>query len=473
MITYRLRGLVNLHVFVATAVVVGFFWALAALAQHSWIVWFDLSPDVNLVPCVLAIILGMLYSVRFLSAISGRIHGPSWPDAAGIATRQLVLVTLMLFTLIVATKDRSISRIFLANFLLLTWVVLILTNRLMPRLLGGIVFNRRNRLPTLFLGRRETLERLDSWVAEKLHLGMVPVGFLCDDPAESVSRSAGKFLGPTQELIPIIEERKIAQVILLDVPANREEMARIVESCQNAGCRLLIYDNIAARLPIPMIPVIEAGHYFFTAQQEPLEDPSNRMIKRTFDIVISLPVVVLVLPPLCGWVWIMQRLQAPGPLFFVRPRGGPQRTEFDMLKFRSMRHENPHAGDEARQATADDDRVYNFGRFLRKTSLDEVPQFWNVLRGEMSVVGPRPHLPQHDHEFSQVAKAYRTRFLVKPGITGLAQIRGFRGEITDPLLLRQRIREDLIYITGWSIWLDLQITVQTARQVLFPPKTAY
>jgi lipopolysaccharide/colanic/teichoic acid biosynthesis glycosyltransferase len=317
------------------------------------------------------------------------------------------------------------------------------------------------------------LEKLDAWVAEKLHLGMTPVGFLSDDPAESSSRSVGKFLGSTQDLIPIIEERQIAQVILLDVPATREETARIVESCQAAGCRLLIYDNIAARMPIPMIPVVEAGHYFFTAQQEPLEDPSNRAIKRAFDIAISLPIVVLLLPPLCLWVKVMQWRQAPGPLFFVRPRGGPQRSEFHMLKFRSMYSETPNAEGEARQARSGDDRIYRFGGFLRKTSLDEFPQFWNVLMGEMSVVGPRPHLPQHDHEFSRVARAYRTRFLVKPGITGLAQVRGFRGEITDPLLLRQRIREDLLYITGWSIWLDMQITVKTAWQIFFPPKSAY
>jgi exopolysaccharide biosynthesis polyprenyl glycosylphosphotransferase len=385
----------------------------------------------------------------------------------------VTLVALALFTLIVATKDRSISRLFLAHFLVLSWMLLIFANRLLPRFLGELVFTRRYRLPTLFLGRCETLERLDSWVAEKLHLGMMPVGFLSDDAAPRTVRSVGKYLGPTQALIPIVEERQVAQVILLDVPNSREETARIVESCQAAGCRLLIYDNIAARMPIPMIPIVEAGHYFFTAQQEPLEDPSNRVVKRVFDIAISLPIVLFVLPPLCLWVWVMQRLQAPGPLFFVRPRGGPQRTEFQMLKFRSMFYEKPDAESEARQAQTGDSRIYRFGQFLRRTSLDEFPQFWNVLWGEMSVVGPRPHLPTHDHEFSKVAKAYRTRFLVKPGITGLAQIRGFRGEITDPLLLRQRIREDLIYITRWSIWLDLQITVKTAWQVFFPPKTAY
>jgi lipopolysaccharide/colanic/teichoic acid biosynthesis glycosyltransferase len=246
-----------------------------------------------------------------------------------------------------------------------------------------------------------------------------------------------------------------------------------VEACQAAGCRLLIYDNISARLPVPMTPVMEEGHYFFTAQNEPLEDPFNRVMKRLFDIAVSLPIVTFLLPPICVWVWVRQRLEAPGPLFFVRPRGGPYESEFQMLKFRSMYHAKSDDEAEAQQAKSRDERIYPFGRFLRKTSLDEFPQFWNVLIGQMSIVGPRPHLPRHDHEFSKVAKAYRSRFFVKPGITGLAQIRGFRGEITDPELLQKRVREDLVYITGWSVWLDLQIVVKTAWQVLFPPRTAY
>jgi exopolysaccharide biosynthesis polyprenyl glycosylphosphotransferase len=417
--------------------------------------------------------LGMLASVRFLAALSGRIHQLGWPDAAWLATRQTGMVALMLFTFIVATKDHSISRLFLGYYLGLSWFVLLFTDRLLPRGLAGVVFGHQHRLPTLFLGHRHTLDRLDRWIAQKLHLGITSVGFLSDDPAEGEYQAVGRFLGPTQDLIPIVEQRQVAQVILLDLPASKEETARIVEVCQAAGCRLMIYDNIAARLPVPMTPVFEDGHYFFTAQNEPLEDPVNRVLKRVFDLAIAVPVVAVILPVLCAWVWIKQRHQAPGPLFFVRPRGGPHDTEFQMLKFRSMYHEPPDQAREARQARSDDARIFPFGRFLRRSSLDEFPQFWNVLLGQMSVVGPRPHLPRHDHEFSQVAKAYRTRFLVKPGITGLAQIRGFRGEITDPALLQQRISQDLIYITGWSIWLDLQIALKTVWHLALPPKTAY
>jgi lipopolysaccharide/colanic/teichoic acid biosynthesis glycosyltransferase len=223
----------------------------------------------------------------------------------------------------------------------------------------------------------------------------------------------------------------------------------------------------------PLTSVIEGGHQFYSLQQEPLEDPFNRILKRLLDIVIALPIVLFVLPPLSVWVWLMQRLQAPGRLFFVRNRTGHGQREFAMLKFRSMYDAAKDPKIEVQQARRGDDRTYPFGRFIRKTSLDEFPQFINVLKGDMSVVGPRPHLVAHDVDFNSQMKGYRTRFFVKPGITGLAQCNGFRGEITDHELLVRRIRLDVTYVAEWSIWLDLVIIGKTARQVLFPPKTAY
>jgi len=472
MITYRLRGLLNLHVLVITVVAAAFFLGFARVAVH--IPWILLTPGLNLVPCVIAIIAGMLIGSRSLGRLGGKFHLIGWTDAAQLTTRQIALVALMLFTLIVGTKDRSISRLFLAHYLVLGWVVLVVVNRFLPRYLGNLAFDRLHRLPTLFMGSKNSLELLNAWIVQKRHLGVTPVGFLSDDYHGGQREFLGPFLGKGAELARAIEEQGATQVVLLDVPVHKEETSRIIEVCQNQGCRLLIHDNVADRLPIPMIVVVEEGHYFLTNQDEPLEDPYNRFVKRTFDIAVSLPVVVLMLPPVYLLVWVVQRFQAPGPLLFVRPRGGRGRAEFQMLKFRSMYHA-PKADREreAHQARSGDRRVYPFGAFLRKTSMDELPQFWNVLRGDMSVVGPRPHLPTHDQEFSQIAKAYRTRQLVKPGITGLAQIRGYRGEITDPAVLEKRVQQDIFYITQWSIWLDLVITAKTLVHVLRPPKTAY
>lgn len=251
------------------------------------------------------------------------------------------------------------------------------------------------------------------------------------------------------------------------------ESQYIIATCQSLGCRVLIYNNLAEQLRHPLISVTEEGHQFHTLQEEPLEDPLNRVLKRVFDLVLSLPVVLFLLPPLTLWVWVMQRLQAPGKLFFTQKRTGHGQHSFEIFKFRSMYEACQTAESESLQAQRGDDRIYPFGRFLRSTSIDEFPQFINVLKGEMSIVGPRPHLVAHDHQFSRVMKGYRTRFFVKPGITGLAQCHGYRGEITDQQLLENRVRLDLDYVARWSIWLDLQITLKTTWQLLFPPNSAY
>jgi lipopolysaccharide/colanic/teichoic acid biosynthesis glycosyltransferase len=270
-----------------------------------------------------------------------------------------------------------------------------------------------------------------------------------------------------------LREREVAQLVLLEFPATDAEARTIIDRCQEHGCRLLIHNNLEERYTLPLVPITEEGRHFYTLQEEPLEDPANRVLKRVFDLAIALPVVVLLLPPLCLLVAGVQRWQAPGPLFHVRERRGLRGSVFPMLKFRSMYAGTGDESAEARQAQPGDARVFPFGRFLRRRSLDEFPQFWNVVRGDMSVVGPRPYMPMLDEEFRQVTKAYRTRHLVKPGLTGLAQSMGYRGEILEREMLSRRHHWDVHYITHWSLWLDIQITVRTLGQVLFPPKTAY
>jgi lipopolysaccharide/colanic/teichoic acid biosynthesis glycosyltransferase len=160
-------------------------------------------------------------------------------------------------------------------------------------------------------------------------------------------------------------------------------------------------------------------------------------------------------------------------LLHVRERRGERGEIFRMLKFRSMRVEPEDTVAEARQATSEDARIFPFGRLLRRHSFDEFPQFWNVLMGDMSVVGPRPYMPLLDEEFRRQTRGYRTRHLVRPGITGLAQSLGYRGEVLETEMLNRRVYWDVYYITHWSVWLDLQITLRTLGQIVRPPHTAY
>jgi lipopolysaccharide/colanic/teichoic acid biosynthesis glycosyltransferase len=194
------------------------------------------------------------------------------------------------------------------------------------------------------------------------------------------------------------------------------------------------------------------------------------MAKRALDVAIALPAVVFLLPPLALLVAIIHRVQSPGPLFYRQTRAGIQNRKFEIFKFRSMHADNPDA---ARQATKNDERVFTLGRFLRQSSIDEIPQFLNVLRGEMSLVGPRPHMVEHNAQFARVLESYHIRAFVKPGLTGLAQVRGFRGEARTTEDIRKRVECDIEYIERWSLTLDMFLVIQTAWQILRPPKSAY
>lgn len=473
MIITRARGLANLHAGVTTLFVGLFFWVYAELIMR-YVPVVRLSREVNLLPYFLCMVGGMLLSARALSRFAARFHVLELGDAAQLAARQVGLMAALTFTMMFATLDRSISRLFLGSFLVWCWFALAMLNARLPRALARLVFQRGHRLPTVFIGRVASFAQLDAWIADKEPLGIDPVGLLSDDPAAAGSASPFvPLLGRMADLPRLLAERTVGQVILLELPASDDEARLLIGTCYDHGCRLLIHNNLADRYTHPLVPTVEEGRHFYTLQEEPLEDPLNRLFKRAYDVALALPIVLFVLPPLCVWVWLMQRMQAPGPLFHARERRGQQGEAFRMLKFRSMRVAPADAAGEARQAQAEDARVFPFGRFLRRRSLDEFPQFWNVLCGDMSVVGPRPYMPLLDEEFRQQTRGYRTRHLVKPGITGLAQSLGYRGEVLEQEMLRRRVYWDVYYISHWSVWLDFQITVRTLWQVVRPPATAY
>jgi len=471
MIAYRQRGLVNVYAIITNAVSVTVLLVFAAAVPSLKVL--DLNRSVDLLPYCLAVFIGMAASNGLVRELGPSLHMLRLSDAFVLALRQTFYVAACVFTLMFVLKDRAISRIFLGSYLTLNLTVLTLFHSRVPRALARLLFSDRVRLPTLLLGRATAMENLDSWITNRGHLGIRVVGRLSDEKSTRAELAMAPRLGGLENLREVIRDKGVGQVILVEWMDDPVEVENVVQICESEGCRFLIHNNYGARFARSFTPLEEGGQHFLALQSEPLEDPLNRAAKRALDLAVALPVVVLLLPPLGLLVWVMQRLQSPGPLFFVRPRGGQNRREFPMYKFRSMRLAGHDPVGEAKQATAGDSRVFAFGRFMRRTSLDEIPQFINVLRGEMSVVGPRPHLPQHDDEFSRIARAYRSRALVKPGITGLAQVRGFRGEITDSEKLHRRVYWDLYYVTHWSLLLDVQLILRTVWLVPFPNEAAY
>jgi len=202
----------------------------------------------------------------------------------------------------------------------------------------------------------------------------------------------------------------------------------------------------------------------------PLQDSINMVVKRAFDIVFSSLVVLFVLSWLTPIIAILIKLESRGPVFFKQSRNGFNYKEFDCYKFRSMM---PNKDANLYQATRGDLRITKVGRFIRKTSIDELPQFFNVLFGDMSVVGPRPHMVSHTNMYAKKIDKFMVRHFVKPGITGLAQTSGFRGEVETDKDIIGRVKYDIFYIENWSIFLDIKIIIKTFVNAIKGEEKAY
>lgn len=207
----------------------------------------------------------------------------------------------------------------------------------------------------------------------------------------------------------------------------------------------------------------------FTTYENPLQNPMNKVVKRVFDFLLSffsLFFILLAFP----LIWLIIKIQSPGPVLFTQERTGQDGKSFRIYKFRSM-YINQCA--DKLQTTRDDPRKFPFGDFMRKTSIDELPQFWNVLKGDMSIVGPRPHMLAHTEMYSHLINKYMVRHFVKPGITGWAQVNGFRGETKELWQMEGRIKRDIWYMENWSVWLDIRIVWLTLKLMFRHDSHAY
>ncbi len=202
----------------------------------------------------------------------------------------------------------------------------------------------------------------------------------------------------------------------------------------------------------------------------PMDEPYNKFIKRSFDIVLSITIIVGVLSWLTPILGLLIKLESKGPVFFKQKRNGLDYKEFFCYKFRSM---TPNPDAHLYQATKGDERITRVGRVIRKTSMDELPQFINVLKGEMSVVGPRPHMVSHTHMYAERIDKFMVRHFIKPGITGLAQVSGFRGEVENESDIINRVKYDIFYLENWSLFLDFKIVFQTIYNALRGEEKAY
>ena len=350
-------------------------------------------------------------------------------------------------------------------------VVLLVLLRLAERMLIKRMrrLGRNSRTVTL-VGSDPEIRRVWDLLLNDPTMGYRITGYYADEEVEDAGITR---IGTLAELMDDISNgREVDLGDELYVCLSRKESETITalsEACDRQVTKFFFVpvsvESIGLNLKREYINDIE----IFTTRESPLDNPTNQFVKRLFDIVVSI-VALTVTGLLFPIVWLMVKIQSPGPLFFRQLRTGVDGEDFQMVKFRSM-HVNKDA--DKLQATKNDPRKFPFGNFMRKTNIDELPQFWNVLKGDMSVVGPRPHMLAHTEEYSKKIREYMVRHFVKPGITGWAQVTGYRGETKELWQMEGRVKRDIWYIEHWSIWLDIRIVWLTFKTFFVRDKNAY
>lgn len=270
--------------------------------------------------------------------------------------------------------------------------------------------------------------------------------------------------------VEVAKQHQVDEIFSTVTPEQNPKLYQLIQQADQECIRFRIVPDFSVFIKGPFHVSYLNDMPILLLRSESLDDFNNRVKKRAFDVIISILVVVFILSWLVPLLSILIILESKGPVFFSQLRTGKNKKSFPCYKFRSMR---VNKDSDVIQATKDDARITKIGGFLRRTSLDEFPQFINVLIGNMSIVGPRPHMVKHTDDYSKIVNQYMVRHFSKPGITGWAQINGYRGEVNDLHQIRNRVEYDIWYMENWSLLLDLKIVFLTIFNVLKGEEKAY
>jgi putative colanic acid biosysnthesis UDP-glucose lipid carrier transferase len=319
----------------------------------------------------------------------------------------------------------------------------------------------------MILGYNSTARQLATYL-EQEEFNIRIVGFI-EDQKKVKELSTYPIYSDISNTLEIAKQQRITEIYSTIMPENNSKVYQLLQQADNEMIRFRFVPDFSFLIRRPVhvdylyhLPVL-------SVRKEPLEDVVNRFKKRAFDILVSFFVTVFILTWLIPLLGILIYLQSPGPIFFVQLRSGKNNKPFRCFKFRSMTINK----EGAKQATKNDVRITRIGKIMRKTNLDEFPQFLNVLLGDMSVVGPRPHMLQHTKDFAVQEEQYMIRQFLKPGITGWAQVNGYRGEIRELEHIQKRVEYDLWYLENWSLLLDMKIMFLTVYNVFKGEENAY
>ena len=356
-------------------------------------------------------------------------------------------------------------QLILSRFFIISTISIFALSLLMNRFLYvGInnYFKRRNHLfnKVLIIGYNETAKKLEQYFEED-GINAYLLGFIEDE--ENIKElSRHPILADIKHTIQTAIEMDAQEIYSTITPEQNKYIYTLMNKAEMECIRFKVVPDLSVFVNKPVVINYIRELPVLSLRSEPLDDVGNRIKKRVLDVAVSLLVVIFVLSWLVPLLGILIYLESKGPIFFSQLRSGKNNKTFFCHKFRSMR---VNKDSDVKQATKNDNRVTRLGKFIRKTSIDEFPQFFNVLKGEMSLVGPRPHMVKHTSDYSKIVDQYMIRQFLKPGITGWAQINGYRGEITDDSQIINRVNDDLWYLENWNIWLDIRIMFLTVYKI--------
>ncbi|MEO9209927.1 MAG: undecaprenyl-phosphate glucose phosphotransferase [Ginsengibacter sp.] len=320
----------------------------------------------------------------------------------------------------------------------------------------------------MILGYNETAKKLTSFL-EQDGLNTQIVGYI--DNEENIQElSHYPVLTGISNTLQFAKELGVQEIFSTITPEQNNYIYELMHQSEKECIRFRIVPNLSMFITREVHIEYFGDLPILSLRKEPLDDVGNRIKKRALDFTASLLITIFILSWLVPILGLLILIESGRPVFFKQLRTGKDKKPFYCWKFRSMKT-NKDA--DQKQATRNDDRVTLLGSFLRKTSLDEFPQFFNVLRGEMSLVGPRPHMIKHTSDYSKIVDEYMVRQFIKPGITGWAQINGYRGEITNAEQITMRVNKDLWYLENWTLWLDIRILFLTVYYILRGDKKAF
>ena len=444
--------------------------ALIALgALRGLALLYDVEFDVSFrVLAVLVMCLGVLL-LRPSGSPGDELHAGRIPLGFEMSLRWVLLIVVLLLIGYVTKLSAEFSRRVISTWLVCTPILLVLAATVLDRLLRRAMFSASTPRRVVIAGYNETSRSLAAGLRRRPELSMTLAGYFDDRSAERLGMQQDEnLIGGLGELAAFVKDRNI-DVLFVALPMRHiQRVLNLLDDLRDTTCSIyyvpdvFVFDLIQSRTVeiagIPAVAMCETPFYGYRG-----------VIKRLTDVGMASALVVAFSPLLLALA-LLVKFTSKGPVIFRQRRYGLDGQEIVVYKFRTMTVAED--GATIRQATRDDDRITPLGRILRRYSLDELPQLFNVLQGRMSLVGPRPHAVAHNEQYRKLIKGYMVRHKVLPGITGLAQVSGCRGETPGVEEMKARIDYDLDYLRHWSPALDLKILVRTAR-LLFNDTRAY